>query len=279
MTDDFNNLRRPAERSGITNAMLVVIILLLSTIIALQAYRIFQHQHQRASREPRDLVQASPAVSRPAAQPVSRSQRMPLRSGDRDARAWEDVDSMQAMHRHIERMFDDARRGMAQSHGEPRRQEDSRSMMPTLSDMQARIDHMFAQAFDDFSHFGPPPSSWHKDSGWATLAPTPGLDARRDGSNYTVTVSLPDLDKTNIHISVRGDVLRIAANIHERRESKTTGGTRQEAYTRRFERRIALPGPIRDLAEIRATYQGGLLKIVIPQYAQTKTLENAVRIQ
>jgi HSP20 family protein len=139
------------------------------------------------------------------------------------------------------------------------------------------------QAFDRFaalrdemdrlfdSSFGPvfrTPSSLSR---WA-----PALDLYQDKDQFTVVAELPGLKKEDIELSLHDGVLTISG---ERKQEKKGGeeGYRNERFFGHFQRSITLPARV-DGGKIKATYQDGVLKVVLPkaEEAKPKSIEVSV---
>lgn len=100
---------------------------------------------------------------------------------------------------------------------------------------------------------------------WAML----GGDVFEDDRRLVVRLEVPGMDRKDFDIEVVGDTLLVRGEKRFERES-TEGRWRtlQCAYGS-FQRRVALPAPVRS-DEARATYKDGVLKIELPKTAQAR---------
>lgn len=146
---------------------------------------------------------------------------------------------------------------------------------------QGRSD--LTQAFDRFAalrnemdrlfdgSFGPVFRAPGSFSRWA-----PALDLYQDKDQFTVVAELPGLKKEDIELSLHDGVLTISGE--RKQEKKTEEGYRNERFFGRFQRSVTLPASV-DGDKVKATYQDGVLKVVLPkaEEAKPKQIEVSVR--
>lgn len=111
-----------------------------------------------------------------------------------------------------------------------------------------------------FRSFGLRPS-WRE----FDVAPDIRVDVTEDADAYRIKAEVPGVDKKDIELSVENDVVCISAEMKSEREEKT-GETmlcaeRLYGKTRRV---IALPGSV-DESKVEASYDKGVLAIVLPK--------------
>ncbi len=98
----------------------------------------------------------------------------------------------------------------------------------------------------------------------------PKMDLEEKSKEYIIKADLPGLDKNQIDISVKGDLLTLKGV--RKSESKTaddqSGIFKQERSYGSFARSLRLPGPVED-TKISADYQNGVLTIHLPKVAGT----------
>ena len=94
-------------------------------------------------------------------------------------------------------------------------------------------------------------------------------DIKDEGDHYELEADMPGFDKKDIHLDVSGDVLTIRAERHSEHEEndKKNKYVRCErsygAYTREFD----LSGVQAD--GIKAKYENGVLKLILPKKTET----------
>ena len=100
-------------------------------------------------------------------------------------------------------------------------------------------------------------------TGWS-----PALDLYESGDNVVAVVELPGMRKEDIDISLHDGTLTISG---ERKRESTNGekNQRTERYVGTFRRSIALPTRV-DAGKVGATYQDGILKVILPKAEEAK---------
>jgi HSP20 family protein len=100
-------------------------------------------------------------------------------------------------------------------------------------------------------------------------AQVPYVDVIDRDSDIVVTADLPGVDKNDISISIKDNMLEISA------EKKTAGEHEEEGYLRRergysrFYRAIRLPTPV-DETKAHASFNNGVLEITMPKTEKKK---------
>jgi HSP20 family protein len=139
-----------------------------------------------------------------------------------------------------------------------------------------------AQAFDRFavlrgeldrlfdSSFGPAFRTPGSLSRW-----TPALDVYQDKDQFNVVAELPGLKKEDIELSLHDGVLTISGE--RKQEKKGEEGYKNERFFGRFQRSVTLPSSV-DGDKVRATYQDGILKVVLPKAEEAKPKQIEVSV-
>ena len=96
---------------------------------------------------------------------------------------------------------------------------------------------------------------------------TPALDVYQDKDQFTVVAELPGLKKEDIELSLHGGVLTISGE--RKQDKKDKEGYRNERFFGRFQRSVTLPTSV-DGNKVKATYQDGILKVVLPKAEEAK---------
>jgi HSP20 family protein len=92
----------------------------------------------------------------------------------------------------------------------------------------------------------------------------PAMDIKETEKEIIAEVEIPGFDPKNIEISVDNGVLRISGKMDEKKEEKEKGYWKKEIRRGSFERIVRLPEEVKENA-IEATYEKGILKIVMPK--------------
>jgi len=110
---------------------------------------------------------------------------------------------------------------------------------------------------------------------WESGMLNPATDMFEDENAITVKVNVPGMKEDNINVSLTGDVLSITGEISEEKETEKKNYYIKEARTGKFSRSFSLPCPVQR-NKISATYENGILRIVLPKSEEAR--EKEVRI-
>jgi len=92
----------------------------------------------------------------------------------------------------------------------------------------------------------------------------PVADVRDLGNSIAVNIELPGVEKENIDLNVRDDLIEVKAKRKVEKEVKRKGSYSYEARDVSFYRKIPLSEEV-DADKAVATYRNGVLKIIIPK--------------
>lgn len=102
--------------------------------------------------------------------------------------------------------------------------------------------------------------------------PVPPMNVSENEKDYTVTLDAPGLEENDFDIQLMGGRLIISGERRWREEKKEKEYVRVESQYGSFSRSIDLPdGAGTDTDQIRATYDKGVLKVVVPKAEPTPT--------
>ena len=104
----------------------------------------------------------------------------------------------------------------------------------------------------------------------------PFVDVLEKGNDIIVTADLPGVDKKDIKIDVRDNMLEISAEKKTEKEQKEEEFYRHERSFNRFYRAVRLPASV-DESKAKATFNNGVLEIMLPVTAKTK--ESTIRVE
>jgi HSP20 family protein len=105
----------------------------------------------------------------------------------------------------------------------------------------------------------------------------PAMDVYETEKEVVAKVNLPGIDPEKIEISVENGFLRISGKIEEEKEEKKRDYYRKEIRHGSFERVVKLPTEVKE-KEIEATYDKGVLEIVMPKQEKAKT-ERKIKVK
>lgn len=89
-----------------------------------------------------------------------------------------------------------------------------------------------------------------------------GVDVIKNESGYELHVDLPGVNKDNIIIDMKDDILSIKVSSQEENETKEKNYVIRQRSTRQFSRSFKVAGVQED--NIDASYENGVLKLELP---------------
>lgn len=101
---------------------------------------------------------------------------------------------------------------------------------------------------------------------------TPYVDVVDRDKDVVVTADMPGVDKKDIKINVRGDMLEISAERKMEHEEKEKGYLRHERSYNRFYRSIRLPAPVIK-EKAKASFNNGVLEVTLPKAEKAEASE------
>ena len=93
---------------------------------------------------------------------------------------------------------------------------------------------------------------------------------------YELSFELPGLDEKDIQVNLQDQVLTVAAERKDKRESKDRRWHRVEHHYGRFSRTISLPHDIAP-GDIDAVYKNGVLTVTVPKAPESQPAKIQVR--
>jgi len=119
------------------------------------------------------------------------------------------------------------------------------------------------------------PEEWFERPRWGrmlSMIRTPRMDIYETDGEVVAEVELPGVDPKNIEVEVKDNYLRVEAKAEEKKEEKKKGYYRKEISAGYYKRVVPLPVEvIGEKAE--ASFEGGILKVVIPKRKPAKKEE------
>jgi len=106
----------------------------------------------------------------------------------------------------------------------------------------------------------------------------PKMDISETEKDVIAEVELPGVDPKDIEVEVKDNVLRVQAKRKEKKEEKRKGYYRKEISAGFYKRAIPLPVEVKG-EKAEATYEDGVLKIVIPKKEVTKKEKKGVKVK
>ncbi len=119
-----------------------------------------------------------------------------------------------------------------------------------------RTQERLSQLFEDVL-----PGQW-----WGGTTISPLVDIKEENNKIIVTTDVPGVDKKDVDIDIRDDILEISAKFGEERETEEEGYVRRERTFNRFSRAVRLPATVTEEGA-KAKLEDGVLTIELPKVA------------
>jgi HSP20 family protein len=129
---------------------------------------------------------------------------------------------------------------------------------PEIQRLQQEMNRIFSSASQPYSHEFPAINAWAGEEG------------------MVVTAELPGADPEKLDISVVGDSLTVSGNREAEALKDGESYHRQERSVGRFTRTIQLPFHV-DTARVAATYERGILNVVLPRSEAEKPKKISIK--
>jgi len=129
-----------------------------------------------------------------------------------------------------------------------------------------------SRVFDDFF------KDFHKVG--FDVAPTFGRsDIYEKDNNLVIETELPGAKKEDVSIKVEDDTLCISGEMKRSEEVKKENYFRMGRHYGSFQRTFPLPADIADKKGIKARFEGGILKVIVPLKESIKEKESPIEIK
>ena len=106
----------------------------------------------------------------------------------------------------------------------------------------------------------------------------PAVDIIENENDYLVKVELPGVDKNGVKITINDDVLTIRGEKKQEREKKDDNYHRVERSYGSFQRSFTLPSSVQS-EKIEASYDNGILTVMLPKAEEAKPKEIEVKVK
>jgi HSP20 family protein len=134
-----------------------------------------------------------------------------------------------------------------------------------LASLREELDGLFDSPFRSFFRTPGSFSTW-----------SPAIDVFQDKDQFTVVAEVPGMKKEDLVLSLHNGVLTISGE--RKREHKSEQGFSSERYVGRFQRSVTLPTSV-DPNQVKASYENGLLKVVLPKSEEAKPKQIEVSVK
>jgi HSP20 family protein len=97
----------------------------------------------------------------------------------------------------------------------------------------------------------------------------PQVNLYDDGESFLVRAEVPGIDKNSLDVTTRKDQLTIRGTRQVQPAGEAASYHRRERESGQFRRTLTLPQPV-DADKVSATYQNGVLEIVLPRAPEAR---------
>jgi HSP20 family protein len=136
-----------------------------------------------------------------------------------------------------------------------------------LTSLRREMDRLW----DSFFGERPFPRIWERE--WA-----PSLDVSETKNTFVVKAEVPGIDAKDVDISLSGDVLTIKGEKKQEREDKEEDYHLVERSYGGFSRSVRLPAEV-ESGKIKASYENGILKVILPKSEKAKAKEVKIKVE
>jgi HSP20 family protein len=153
-----------------------------------------------------------------------------------------------------------------------------------LADLRDEIDRAFDRTLRGWPRFGGWLSDWSPLREMDTMfgkqlsGKHPPTDIDESDEDYTVSIELPGMDAGDVDLAVTDDMLTVRGEKKSEREEEEKGYHLTERSYGSFERRFRLPEAV-DADKIEATFDKGVLKILLPKRPQAQQKARKISVK
>lgn len=106
----------------------------------------------------------------------------------------------------------------------------------------------------------------------------PSVDILETKDKVLIKAELPGMESKDVHVSISGDLLTIKGEKKKDQEDKDEHHFRAERYYGSFQRVFQLPSSVQS-DKVEATFEKGILKIILPKLEQAKKKQIEIKVK
>jgi len=106
----------------------------------------------------------------------------------------------------------------------------------------------------------------------------PAIDIQEKDDRFEIAAELPGLEKDDIDISLKNDVLLLSGEKEQKKEEKEGDSYRSERVFGKFQRSFRLPEMVEE-DEIEAEFDNGILTINLPKSEESTAEQKEIEIK
>ena len=115
---------------------------------------------------------------------------------------------------------------------------------------------------------------WGLNSKWNNI---PAANIIEEDNDYALEIAAPGYDKKDFKIDLDNNVLTVSSQKEEKHEEQNKDYNRREFAAHSFSRSFTLPETI-ESEKIKATYENGILHIILPKVEEVKKEKKEIEI-
>jgi HSP20 family protein len=116
------------------------------------------------------------------------------------------------------------------------------------------------------------------EKGLRATAWQPLVDIYEDSQQIVIKAELPEVEEKDIQVDLENNTLTIKGERKLEKEEERNNYHRVERYYGSFQRSFDLPGTV-DQEGIKATYDKGVLKVILPKKEEVKPKKVAIEVK
>jgi len=128
----------------------------------------------------------------------------------------------------------------------------------------------FPDIFEPFFH----DNFWGLNSKWNNI---PAANIIEEDNDYALDIAAPGYEKKDFKIDLDNNVLTVSSQKEEKYEEQNKDYNRREFSAYSFSRSFTLPETI-ESEKIKATYENGILHIILPKVEEVKKEKKEIEI-
>jgi HSP20 family protein len=113
---------------------------------------------------------------------------------------------------------------------------------------------------------------------WARLAPLPAADIVEKDGEFVMTMDVPGMDPKDVEVTLTDDSITIRGEMAEEKEEEKEAYRLSERRHGSFVRSFTLP-PTVDPEKITASYEKGVLTLVMPKSEEAKKKQRKIEVK
>ena len=114
-------------------------------------------------------------------------------------------------------------------------------------------------------------------NGLPAAAWEPAVEMFETSDEVVVRAEMPNVDPSNVDVSVTGDTITIKGSVRQEQEKKDRNYYRRELRYGSYVRRLELPTEVKG-GDAKATYKDGVLEVKIPKAERVKPTSVKVQV-